>query len=140
MSTASGQLVYELRVPLVRDALHPHGIGANIAGTVGVGLETSKFDPAKMRERVGGGMQTPGGQDGGTPPGDGGGGMPPGGGMGGGRGGRGGHGGPGRRRTRNERADVGEPVGDGEAGRKMRLLQNPFKTDSPRDNTPLSAY
>lgn len=94
MSTASGQLVFELRVPLTHDPLHPHGIGASIAGNVGVGLETPKFDPAKTRERMGGGMQSPGGQGGGTPPGEGGGGMPPGG-MRGGRGGRGGHGGGG---------------------------------------------
>jgi hypothetical protein len=85
MSTASGQLVFELRVPLVRDPLHPHGIGASIANNIGVGLETPKFDPAKVRERMGGGMQPPGGE---------GGGVPPGGGMGGGRGGRGGRGGP----------------------------------------------
>ena len=94
MSTASGLLVFELRVPLVRDPLHPHGIGVTIAGNVGVGLETPKFDLSKMRERMGGGMQPPGGQGGGMPPGEGGGGMPQGG-MGGGRGGRGGHGGRG---------------------------------------------
>ena len=85
MSTASGQLVFELRVPLVRDPMHPHGIGGSIANNIGVGLETPKFDPAKVRERMGGGMQPPGGE---------GGGVPPGGGMGGGRGGRGGRGGP----------------------------------------------
>jgi hypothetical protein len=92
MSSASGQLVFELRVPLVRDPLHPHGIGVTIAGNVGVGLETPKFDLEHVREKMG--SETPGGQGGGMPPGEGGG-MPQGGGMRGGRGGRGGSGGRG---------------------------------------------
>jgi hypothetical protein len=95
MSTATGQLVFELQVPLVRDPQHPHGIGASIAGNVGVGLETPKFDPAAMHERMGDGMRPPGGDGGGMSPGDGGGMYP--GGMGGGRGGRGGHAGGGQR-------------------------------------------
>ena len=82
MSSASGQLVFELRVPIVRDALHPHGIGANIAHNLGLGLETPKFSPERVRETTEGGMPTPGGQDGGNPQG---------GEMGGGRGGHGGH-------------------------------------------------
>jgi len=92
MSTGSGQLVFELRVPLVRDPLHPHGIGVTIANNVGVGLETPKFDLEHVREKMG--SETPGGQGGGMPPGEGGG-MPQGGGMRGGRGGRGGSGGRG---------------------------------------------
>jgi hypothetical protein len=96
MSSVSGQLVFELRVPLVRDPLHPHGIGVTIADNVGVGLETPKFDLEGMRERMGTGMRPPGGQGGGTAPGEGGGGMPQGGGARGGRGGgRGSPGGPG---------------------------------------------
>lgn len=74
MSTASGQLVFELRVPLVRDALHPHGIGASIAKNVGVGLETRRFTPEGMRGKGGGEMPLPGGENGGMSQGGGGGG------------------------------------------------------------------
>jgi hypothetical protein len=91
MSSSSGQLVFELRVPLVRDPQHPHGIGASLASAVGLGIETPKFDFKGTRERMEGGNQPPGGQGGGMPPG-GEGRMPRGGAMGGGRG-RGGSGG-----------------------------------------------
>jgi hypothetical protein len=91
MSSATGLLVFELRVPLVRDPLHPHGIGTSLAAALGVGMESPKFDFPKM-ESQGTGMQSPGGDGGGMGGGmGGGGGMPPGG-MGGG-GGRGGPGG-----------------------------------------------
>jgi hypothetical protein len=81
MSTASGQWVFELRVPLVRDPLHPHGIGTSIANSVGVGLETPRFASEGMHEKRGGEMQPPDGEGSGMP-------------QGGGRGSGGGHGGP----------------------------------------------
>lgn len=87
MSMTSGQLVYELRVPLVRDARHPNGIATSLPLKVGVGLETTKVDAEGMRERMAG-MAPPGGERGEMPPGEGG--MPRSGGMGGGRGGPGG--------------------------------------------------
>jgi len=100
MSASSGLLVFELRVPLVRDLTHPHGIGASIANAIGVGVETPKFD---MPGRGEGRMQPSGGEDGDGP--GMGGGMPPGGGMGGGRGSPGGggpHGGGGGQRPSTE--------------------------------------
>jgi hypothetical protein len=98
MSSSSGLLIFELRVPLVRDPLHPHGIGTHSANAIGVGVETPKFD---FPEMTGQGAMRPrgGGHDGGGSGMEGDGGMPPGG-MG--QGGRGGHGGPG-----------GGPPGDG---------------------------
>jgi hypothetical protein len=89
MSSASGLLIFELRVPLVRDPLHPHGIGTSLAAALGVGMETPEFDFPKSAMGERGGMQPPGGQEG--EGGEMGGGMPPGG-MGGGRGGPGGGG------------------------------------------------
>jgi hypothetical protein len=104
MSSATGLLVFELRVPLVRDPLHPHGIGTSLAAALGVGMETPKFDFPKM-EGPSGGMQTPSGEGGGMEGGmGGGGGMPPGGmGGGGGRGGPGGGGAPGGERGGSSR-------------------------------------
>jgi hypothetical protein len=90
MSSSSGMLVFELRVPLVRDPLHPHGIGTFSARPIGVGVETPKFDFPQMSEHSGMGPRS-GGQDGEGPDMGGSGGMPPGG-MGGGRGGPGGGG------------------------------------------------
>ncbi len=91
VSPGQGQLVYELRVPLVRDRLHPRGIGASLAGPVGVGVETPKFDFDAMRANRGSeGMEPGSGRGGEMPPGEGGGGR-----AGGGYGGRGGRGGRG---------------------------------------------
>jgi len=95
MSSSSGLLVFELRVPLVRDPLHPHGIGARSANAIGVGVETPKFDLPQMGEHGGRGPRGGGSQDGEGPGMGGGGGMPPGGMGGGGRGGPGGGGPPG---------------------------------------------
>jgi hypothetical protein len=100
MSNDHGILVYELRVPLVRDRSHPNGIGGSLAGPVGVGLETPKFDMAAIRERMGEqGMQPPGERGGEMPQGEGGG--RSGGGMGRGHGGGGGRGGRGGERAGN---------------------------------------
>jgi len=80
-----GVLHYELKVPLVRSDEHPYAIGTEPGRTIGLGLETGKFEQPSHEGRGGGGM-----------PGMGGGGGGRGGGMGGhgGGGGRGGsHGG-----------------------------------------------
>ena len=71
-------LVYEVKIPLRRDAAHPYAVGVESGKSVGVGFETVKFDREQLRGQ--------GGRGGG---GFGGGGR--GGGFGGGRsGGRGG--------------------------------------------------
>ena len=75
-------LVYELKVPLLRNVSRPYYIGTEIAKVVGIGLESGKMDTRQMGKRGGG----TGGRDGGGM-----GGM--GGGRGGGRGGMGGRGG-----------------------------------------------
>jgi hypothetical protein len=94
MSTASGGLTYELRVPLKRDDRHPNGIGVIEGKNVGVGLQAERRD-GKMRGRPEGGRD--GGRDGMMPPGgdeqQGEGSMPPGGGRRGGPGGGRGQGG-----------------------------------------------
>ena len=82
-----GRFVYELKVPLPRDADHLFGIGTKAGAVLGVGLETG--DMPGMGRGSRGGLGGPGGGLGG--PGGGGGGR---GGGGGGRGGTGG-GGPG---------------------------------------------
>ena len=84
-----GRVVYELKVPLARDAEHPYGIGTALGETIGIGFATSELDREKMMETMGQGR---GGRGGGR---GGGGGMKGGGGgmRGGGRGGRGGMGG-----------------------------------------------
>jgi hypothetical protein len=69
-----GELQYELRVPLVRDAGHPYGIEAVPGKPIGVGLETGRMQPTSFGS---------GGRGGGF-----------GGGMGGRGGGMGGRGGP----------------------------------------------
>ncbi len=49
---SGGKLVYELRVPLVRDAQHPDAIGLRERQLVGVGFETAEIDREMMRERM----------------------------------------------------------------------------------------
>jgi hypothetical protein len=89
ISSLTGALTYELRVPLDRDARHPNGIGVSPDRKVGVKLETMQGGPGGMgRPKAGGEEMRP--PDGSGPSGDGG--MPPG---GGGRGGPGGGRGPG---------------------------------------------
>ena len=85
-----GRFVYELKVPLPRDADHLFGIGTKAGAVLGVGLETG--DMPGMGRGSRGGLGGPGGGLGG--PGGGGGGRGGGGGgRGGGGGGRGGTGG-----------------------------------------------
>ncbi len=84
-----GRFVYELKVPLPRDADHLFGIGTKAGALLGVGLETGDM-PGMGRGSRGGGI---GGRGGGGRGGGGGGRGGGGGGRGGGGGGRGGGGG-----------------------------------------------
>ena len=97
---SKGNLVYELKVPLLRNVSHPYFIGTEIAKVVGIGLESGKMDTSQMGKRGGGGM---GGRRGGGI----GGGMGRGrGGMGGGMGGRGGGMGGGMRHQTTEPIEI----------------------------------
>lgn len=73
---SGGKLVYELRVPLVRDVDNPDAIGLGEGRYVGVGFETAEIDMEATRERMkdgtgpggpptGGGMRGGGGKGGG---------------------------------------------------------------------------
>lgn len=88
---AKGRLVYELKIPLARDEVHPDGLGVRPGQQFSIGFETSTPDQEAMRARRGSGGGRPGGMGGGGMGPEGMGGMePPGMGMGGGgRGGRG---------------------------------------------------
>lgn len=78
---SGGKLVYELRVPLVRDEQCPDAIGVNAGEIIGLGFETAEMDVEMIRDRMRDRMS------GDMPPGDQG--MPGGGMRGGGiRGGR----------------------------------------------------
>jgi hypothetical protein len=73
-------IVYEMKIPLMRDTDHPFGIGVDLSEiskgeevkTVGVGIETPELDMSKFKERMG---EPPGGGEGmsggmlGAPPG-----------------------------------------------------------------------
>jgi hypothetical protein len=74
---AGGKLVYEMRIPLVRDLEHPDAIGLEDGDNIGLGFETAEIDMGDMKGRMRSGMGSGG---------------PPGGGMRGGemRGGGGG--------------------------------------------------
>lgn len=50
-----GILRYELKVPLVRSDEHPYAIGTEAGKTIGVGLETGKFEQPHHEGRGGGG-------------------------------------------------------------------------------------
>jgi len=106
LSTATGALIYELRIPLLRDDRHPCGIGVTTDQSVGIGVVTAARGREGMgRPREGREGMTP--PDGGGPPGDGS--MPPGGGRRGGAGGpRGGgpHGGSRGEGTQTNPLDV----------------------------------
>ena len=82
---SKGRVVYELKIPLARDAEHPYGIGTVLGETIGIGFETPEMDREAMRESMSGGRGGGGGMPGGGKGGGMGGGR--GGGMGGGRGG-----------------------------------------------------
>jgi hypothetical protein len=68
----NGRVVYELRVPLRRDAAHPYAIGSDGRGRIGIGLETPEIDREEMmtamRGERGGGPPA-GGMPGGRGPG-----------------------------------------------------------------------
>jgi len=95
LGNSTGRLVYELRVPLPRDASHLYGIGLPPGGTAGIGLVTAEVERGARMQRSRGPEEPPGGED--PPTGDGmvggrpGGGRRHGGGMGGMQGGRGSH-------------------------------------------------
>ena len=86
IDTASGLLVYEIKVPLKQSDENPYAIQASAGDTLGVGFEIPKLDREVLRgERPGGaGVRSGGGVSGGM---GGKGGMRGGGGRGGGRGG-----------------------------------------------------
>ena len=92
---SAGSIVYELKVPLATSSEAPYAVGARPGASIGLGLETPKFERPKM-EGERGGM---GGFGGGGMGGRGGGGM---GGRGGGGGGRGG--------GRGEGGEVPKPI------------------------------
>jgi len=86
IETASGLLVYELKVPLKQSEKSPYAIQTSAGDTIGVGFEMPKLDREALRgERPdGAGVRSGGGSSGGR---GGTGGMRGGGGSGGGRGG-----------------------------------------------------
>ena len=77
VSMNKGNLVYELKLPLIRKEEHPYAVGTEADDlttnkVIGIGFETQKINRDEMRRNIGGE-----GPPGGTPPQ--GGGMPPGG-------------------------------------------------------------
>lgn len=68
LGESEGRLVYELKVPLIRDTEHPYAIGADGSQPIGIGFETSELDREQLREAMG----QRGGGMGGMPPGGGG--------------------------------------------------------------------
>ena len=82
-----GNLMYELKMPLIKDISHPYSIGTETQQVVGIGLESEKIDMSQMSNRKGGHSSGMGGRGGGGMGGKGGGGGGRGG-MGGGKGGR----------------------------------------------------
>ena len=88
MDNPKGNLVYELKIPLVITDAHPYGIGVELPKVVGIGLETGEMEMPQGRGPGGGrGGGMGGGMGGGPGGGMGGMGGGPGGGMGGGPGG-----------------------------------------------------
>jgi len=47
-----GKLVYELRVPLIRDLEHPDAIGLDRGCRIGLGFETAEIDMEDMKEKM----------------------------------------------------------------------------------------
>ena len=68
---SKGNLVYELKVPLTQNELHPFAIATDTTKTVGIGFETGKIDMEQLRKMIGersgriGGMRSGGGRRGG---------------------------------------------------------------------------
>lgn len=61
---ADNRLVYELKIPLVRDEGHPYGIGVRPGQQFSLAFETSVPDRGAMRNRRGEGERMPGGPGG----------------------------------------------------------------------------
>lgn len=59
VNSSSGTLIYELKIPLVRDEKNPYAIGTTAGSTIRIRLETPKFRRPSMRRGMAGGM--PGG-------------------------------------------------------------------------------
>lgn len=87
MGFSKGNLVYELKVPLIQDEEHLYAIGietpeADASTAIDIGFETPEFNMKEMREKMEergtgmrgegppGGDRMPGGMRGGRPPGD----------------------------------------------------------------------
>ncbi len=52
INNPKGNLVYELKIPLLRNESQPYGIGTEIAQEIGIGLETGKIDMEQMRSQM----------------------------------------------------------------------------------------
>ena len=74
LSTAEGNFVYEMKIPLAESRTHPFAIGTKAATTLGIELESSNKRPTERRSEVsesegresrGGGMRGGGGMPGG---------------------------------------------------------------------------
>ena len=78
----SGDLAFELKIPLHSDYDHPYALEGQLEHPFSLGFEMGEFDREKMRERMMGGGSFGGRPSGGMPHG-GGAGRPPGGSMGG---------------------------------------------------------
>lgn len=64
LRNSNGDLIYELRVPLMRSPSSPYGIAMNTVKIIGIGLETGAGDNSRLNMDVG--VQTGGGRGGGT--------------------------------------------------------------------------
>ncbi|MBN1291699.1 MAG: hypothetical protein JXB48_07650 [Candidatus Latescibacteria bacterium] len=52
MSMPKGNLIYEIKIPLVSSKTCPYAIGANFERGIGIGFETGKIDKRKMDEMI----------------------------------------------------------------------------------------
>ena len=48
LSTANNALVYELRVPLKKDADHPFAVGASAGATIGIGVQSLRSRSVRL--------------------------------------------------------------------------------------------
>ena len=76
LSTANNALVYELRVPLKKDADHPFAVGASAGATIGIGVQSLKIAATGGGWLPALGQMSGGGMGGGRPGGGAGGGRP----------------------------------------------------------------
>lgn len=65
LDTSGEMLVYELKVPLLRDEQHPYAVGVEAGDLIGVGLEIPKLDMSAVRKKMGGTGMPGGGRIGG---------------------------------------------------------------------------